>query len=62
MQGCTFFWGKIDIVKGYTGGADLAIVRGERWLASRAARWMALLWMGRREAAVRVAAPKGFSD
>jgi len=38
MQGCTFFWGKIDIVKGYTGGADLAIVRGERWLASRAAR------------------------
>jgi len=28
MQNCAFFWGKINIVRGYTGGGDLAIAPG----------------------------------
>jgi hypothetical protein len=32
MQSCAFFWGKINIIKAYIGGSDLAIVLGEGWL------------------------------
>jgi len=32
MQSCAFFWGKINMIKAYMGGSDLAIVLGGRWL------------------------------
>jgi len=32
MHSCAFFWGKINMIKAYMGGSDLAIVLGGRWL------------------------------
>jgi hypothetical protein len=33
MQSCAFFWRKINMIRAYMGGSDLAIVLGARWLA-----------------------------
>jgi hypothetical protein len=44
MQSCAFIWGKINIIKAYTGGSDLAIVLGERWLVVQKPEWSIAYW------------------
>jgi len=50
MQSCAFFWGKINMIRAYTGGSDLAIVLGGRWLVV-ARRKKARIASGLREVA-----------
>jgi len=44
MHSCAFFRGKINMMKAYIGGSDLAIVLGERWLEVQKSDWSIAYW------------------
>jgi len=50
MQSCAFFWGKINMIRAYLAGSDLAIVLVRRWLVV-ARRKKARIASGLREVA-----------